>query len=382
MNDKKKKLFVRVLCFILALIMVMGLVIQVAFAEEGCPYEALDGFEFVSNGDGWDVVKTSDKPVIRLSNVPEDFVNPDVTVLVANLDTNVTQVVHLFPFNGYTTTLDIDDGYYLIYTNEVAWKSTSNNVYAVNNHDTVYFYYGDSALYDSTKYQLPYILTDNVIDLPMVAYNGELNMSVIEPTATYHRTPEESGYPLGEVYNWDILADLAVNMDWEKFLETGEIVLLKETDVALSNDLVQYIQKNPYVNESIPEAISNFKETNGLTNTSLEGTTAESANGLNIETAKPEEIIITPETKPAETTTPQQNDIIHDTLNEISENVGLGEITYKTPGQILLSSLKSSWFLIVLLFAAGGGYLFIKNKNEKALQEQLENDMYDDGHIE
>lgn len=393
--NKKKKLFVRIICLILALIMVMGLVVQVAFATEGpCPYESNEGFSYIATEDGWAIQQEGENPVLKISNVPEDFPHLYMSVLVANIETNHTQEILLFRDNGYAATLELEDGYYLIYTCLRGFKDNDGAKYVINNMQTAYFYHGDWNVFEE-KYDLNYIDGNGIIDLKLDIMPADYNTTMVGPNATYHLTAEEKLYPMDEIYNWDILASIVENIDVDALLEEGKLVYLESTDAPISKSeeelLLDFIQNNPIASTVIAGVIKtptredlnlDFQYTSDMS--PVVGATQEDVEDVLDEVI--EQPVEIPVETPVETTpTPEketEGGLSYDSLvGKVEDKTGIDLSPDKTAGQNLLDAIIDSWFLLLALLGFGIAYFVVKRKNQLALETQLEDDRYDDGYI-
>lgn len=394
MSDKKRKLFVRITCFVLALIMLLGFVIQVAFAED-CPYTALDGFEFTETADGWKPVKTGDKTVISLTNIPDDFSQDLISLLWANLETNEVGVVEFLKYNGYTATLDIPDGYYLIYNNDNCWADDNGRPYAVNAFETVYFYQGDLTKFQPGYFDLDYITADNVIFMPLTLNEDRPGYTPVGANEVYHRKQDGLQYPFDEIYNWDILVERAYTIDYDKSAEEGRIVYLDETE-SEENSFVPVQQNIVRDNENIATNNSSTNTHSVVTN----GNLSQSGNGLTFISDEPQSNITSsnnssPDDSENNTaTTPTKNqddksenenkDLVEEFFVAIDDKTGLNlSKEEESPMDSLkqIFSLRSLLYIVVFIILFYF-YLKEKNKNAKMLKEQLENDKYDDTRIE
>lgn len=405
--DKKRKLFVRVLCLILALIMTLGVVVQVAFASEienASPYQIKEGFEYVEQNGDWVVTPTGDKPVLQLTNVPDSFTRDNVPVLLANLSTYKVQVINLLEMYGYADVLDIEDGYYLLYTNSYCFEDENGEGWLLNGANTYYFYTGDMNNYDANKYDLSYITSDGVLGLPLEK-DTKNTLPRVKSSRIFHLDDEDTIYPLDELHNWDELQDRMEHIDLEATLEEGHPVYMdgyEPNSIDHSND--------PQTSgDSSNAGTSGESAANDGTNTNLGELASQGNQGSNIASngsgeevdmplpeedvpiANPSIITTTPADKPAENssteTTPATeggtlNDAIEDAVYGVLGNIGIEKEEPKTTGETLLEMLKNSWLYLVLLVVCVVLYYREKTKNEDKTQERIENDKYDDSCID
>ena len=157
-NKKKTRWFVRALCALLAIIMILSFVLPAAYAteieENEAPFLNGEGFEYIENEGEWYLNVTGDKPVVRLINVPDSFTRDNLPVLIANVDTFEVHIVNLLEIYGYTAQLDIEEGYYLVVANNYCWADKNNDQWVINNANTVYFHYGETDSFDANMFIL------------------------------------------------------------------------------------------------------------------------------------------------------------------------------------------------------------------------------------
>jgi hypothetical protein len=176
---KNKKLLVRILAGILLLVMVLGLVIPYVSAVEldntntaeidvpqpdsGLPI----GFEYKFNGATWDVVKSegNTKPAIMIDTKPDSCDVREAVVFIGNLATHEVKYYNLYRGLNYVSSVDLDDGYYVIFTNNYAWEDSRGDVYAINGGEYQYIYIGDN--YDPTLYGVQFDQTSGIFSLSL-----------------------------------------------------------------------------------------------------------------------------------------------------------------------------------------------------------------------
>ena len=249
-KNKKTRLFVRILCAILAVIMTLSIVVPMAYAteiEEEAPYVGGDGFEYVYTDGEWYLNVTGDHPVVRLTNVPDAYVRDNMPVLIANIDTFEVYIVNLLDVRGYVDSLPIEEGYYLVYTNNYTWADKDGNKWAINNTDTIYFYYGDPANMDAHKYDLDFVAEDNIIELPMTLANDS-GLYTVPANGVFHFDAMDSAYPVYEIYNYDEIIARMENIDLAKSLDAGYTIYV---DGYTPNN-PEYYSSNTGSNNSTP----------------------------------------------------------------------------------------------------------------------------------
>ena len=121
------------------------------------------GFEYVNENDTWVIKKTEDNTsaAILLNNVPDTFDATSVKVFVANLETKQVQHFSLDAGLSYITTMDLADGYYVIYGGEYAWCDSLDNAYVLNDTNPLYVYVGSE--YDPNKFEDVFLDASDII---------------------------------------------------------------------------------------------------------------------------------------------------------------------------------------------------------------------------
>lgn len=175
---KKEKKIIRIVASVLVVIMVLGLIVPYVMAAEIDETEAVvesalaelpDGFEYVQNGESLVINKTANnnKPAIALDVDTSTFDVFSVTVFVGNLVTHGVTCYELYKHEGYVKSIDLADGYYVIFANDYAWSDSNDNAYAINGNEYKYIYIGDD--YDPNLYGVEFETTDDIFRLSMVA---------------------------------------------------------------------------------------------------------------------------------------------------------------------------------------------------------------------
>lgn len=124
------------------------------------------GFEYVKVGNSWTVQKTADntKPAVML-NVPDGFDASVVTIFIGNLQTREVQYFDLNNSYGYLSSMNLEDGYYVIYANGFAWCDSKDNAYAINGGEYQYVYIGDN--YNPSLYGVEFINSQDIFYVDM-----------------------------------------------------------------------------------------------------------------------------------------------------------------------------------------------------------------------
>ena len=386
-NKKKTRLFVRILCAILAVIMTLSIVLPVAYATEvesetEAPYLNGDGFEYVENDGEWYLNATGDKPVVRLTNIPEAFVRDNMPVLIANVDTFKVHIVNLLEVYGYAAALDIEEGYYLVATSNYCWADTNDNKWVINDAQTMYFYYGDTENFDSKKYNLDFVAEDNIVALPLTQYTENV-LPVVRARGTFHFEDMDTVYPLDELHNIDEIIARAEHIDLEKSLLTGSPVYVDG-----------YVPNSSVPNTSETSSSENPSEGN-LDDLASAGAippsgTEETENN-NVETTPNSDTpIATPEiqeTKPLPDVeienpsdgTPSEDK--RDPIEIVGDKIGV-DTRPSTPKEAFANLFDGIWIYLVLIAIFGGIYLYMQKKKVDMHEERIENDSYDDSRIE
>ena len=192
----KTRVITRIIACLLALIIALGLIIPAVSAATPLPGEptgsAPSGFEFVQKEDGsWEVVKYQDNtaPAVMLYGQPEIFDTIAVTVFIGNLVTGEVKTCTLAQYQAYIHSLELENGYYVIYADEYAWSDRDGDTYSVLPDQGLYFYVGESG-FDANLFPEFTFVTDHteIMQLPVstaingaqvVSYNSQLTLSPI-----------------------------------------------------------------------------------------------------------------------------------------------------------------------------------------------------------
>lgn len=152
MNNKKKWI-VRIVAVVLALLMFGGVVIA-SFVNAAAtdsveknplvPYEDTEDFAW-SEHDGYPVItlKSNDKTVIRLKNLPYGLDNDVMYAFIAAIETKDVRPLKFEKKYGYAIALSLDDGHYVVYGNDIAWAAKDGTAYSVNNGEPFCFSVGE-----------------------------------------------------------------------------------------------------------------------------------------------------------------------------------------------------------------------------------------------
>lgn len=403
MNNKNKKtrLFVRILCAILAVIMTLSIVVPVVYATEvdtstTAPFKNGDGFEYVEINGEWCLNVTTDNPIIRITNIAPSFTRDNLPILVANLDTFEVHTVNLLEMTGYVASVELPEGYYVIPTNNYYWGDTDSGKWALNNTRSVYFYHGNPENFQQDKYGLTYQLSTDIIDIPLVQRIDD-SLRTIPARQTYHLTGQDAIYPLDELHNWDELQIRMEHLDLEATLEQGHAVY---TDGYTPNSIPTTDTTGTTDNVTPPSA-----DTEGGADTL--GDLAASG-GLNVTdnpNAMPEipvaqpEIIVQPPVDNSTTQNPELPPVVtepnysgaqeqskleqgaEDALNTVYDKLGLVK-DEETQRKEKIAQIIRNVILILLIAAVFVAYVVYKKRSSEQLIETLENNKYFDGHIE
>ena len=387
-KNKKTRLFVRILCGILAVIMTLSVIVPIAYATEveDSPYVGGDGFEYVYTDGDWYLNVTGEYPVVRLTNVPDAYIRDNMPVLIANIDTFEVYVVNLLDVRGYVDVLPIKEGYYLVYTNNYTWADKNGDKWAINNTDTIYFYYGDPANMDAHKYDLDFIAEDNIIELPMTLANDS-GLYTVPANGVFHFDAMDSAYPLYEIYNYDEIIARMEHIDLAQSLEAGYTIYV---DGYTPNTSENYSPSNN-ANITVPGQITVPGGQNNAPTvdylSSSNGTTAPGDNSdlPDIPIAVPEiqETTPLPEVEIVDKNNPPTSETkpAIDPIELVADKVGLDiqPVSFKAA---LLGILDGLWIYVLLLAICGAAYYKLKKKDYVISEERTENDFYDDTRIE
>ena len=340
MNNKKKKLFVRILCGLLVVIMTLGLIVPYVFASEiedevailsgvvdenneedissdqeesydvistpwqpeGAPEELPPaGYLNVRRPDGtWGIqkMKASDESAFVISGLPENYDCNSVTLFIANLETQVVLTLNLEKEDRYVNKILLADGYYVIFSNNFSFCNTNGVGYSIRGGENLYFYVGDVNEFDAEKYPVDFLKVKDDYEL--------FELTLLKAPADFEKVSATTV--------------LTINSEEIPFPDDVKVEALGMT-----------ITSDPIVDE----------ENN---NTQTE-----------------------PSEKPVEKPNENNKD---DEQNKYA--------WYK----LLFNGLKKNIFLIVALVACYIGTVVIKIKKKNELIKQAENDKYDEGLIE
>lgn len=173
--NKKKRLIVKIVAGLLCLIMVAGMIVPYVsatsidsenvkdiitdmFQKEDVEHEELAessvpkptntlpiGFDYVLEGDNWVIRKTdgNKETAFILEGYSSGFDQPIVTFFIGNLKTHKVESVELLADESYVSSINLSDGYYVVFSNEYAWSDKDGNIYAINNNEFKYIYVGE-----------------------------------------------------------------------------------------------------------------------------------------------------------------------------------------------------------------------------------------------
>jgi hypothetical protein len=166
---KKTKLITRIIAGLLVLITVLGLIIPYVSADEidGQPDNELPvGFEYVLEDGEWKIKKSegNNQPAVYV-NSPYGFDTSNIVIFICNIETEEVISRELFQSANYITSLNISEGYYVIYANGYAWSDKDGNAYAINGGEYYYVYVGDN--YDNEKYTVNFADGNEIIELSL-----------------------------------------------------------------------------------------------------------------------------------------------------------------------------------------------------------------------
>lgn len=389
-NKKKTRLFVRVLCALLCVIMILSFILPAAYAteieENEPPFLNGEGFEYIENEGEWYLNVTEDKPVVRLTNVPESFTRDNLPVLIANVDTFEVHILNLLEIYGYAAMLDIEEGYYLVVANNYCWADKNDEHWAINDAQTLYFHYGESETFDAHKYDLNFEQEDNIIDLPLTLYTKD-NLPVVRASGAFHLEEMDAIYPLDELHNMDEIVARMQHIDIMQSLELGYTVYV---DGYVPNSPEYYTS-----NTNQTSSVGDTPSTPNLDNLAAAGAQPPAETETNSDdntstTPNTEAPIATPEmqeTKPlpeVEIQNPsgeQPTDEKQNPIEMVGDKVGI-DTSVPTFKESIMGLLDGIWVYILLLAVVGGIYFYIQKKKIEVVQEREETDRYDDSRIE
>ena len=411
-KNKKTRLFVRILCAILAVIMTLSIILPVAYADEidaEAPYVNQDGFQYVEENGEWFLQATTENPVFRLTNVPITFTRANLPVLIANLDTYEVQIINLLKMTGYAVSADLDEGYYVIYTNNYAWEDEQHTPWALNNGFSIYFYHGDIANFEKDKYGLNYVVAENnIFDIPLNKYT-ENRLPAIQNNRTFHLEDEDAIYPLSEIYNWDEILTRMEYIDLEATLELGKAVYRdgyvpnsipatdeeSETTTPSNNEVLGELAAggavtsddsvtldNPVNNESTPADDIPVAQPEIITPPPADDIPVEDALVSNESNNGTDGTLSTDNTDTPEVGKSELEQSAEQLLNQAYDILGVGEKDEATRRREAIGAWIRNGLIVAAIVVVTILYFKEKQKNQEAVEESLENNKYFDGHIE
>lgn len=192
---KGRKIIIRVLSLILIGVIVLGLIIPCVSAAEIETAPAVerptlpDGFEYIESTDGksYMVIKSPDNDLPSFSlSMRDDFDMPQVTVFFANLETEEVSSCTLYNESGYYASVDLKDGYYVVFANEHAWQNSKGIPYALGGGSYQYIYVGDE--FDPLKYDVGFSMTTGIVRLGMDVAPANFTVVNYGDSATFDLT--------------------------------------------------------------------------------------------------------------------------------------------------------------------------------------------------
>ena len=193
MRDKAKKIIVRILAVILIALMIFGVCAQFVFAAEN-------------------EKKETTKVTISLEGLTKDFPHTEVLGMVSNTSTFQSKALVFTKNQNFTTTVDLEDGYYFVYSNQYGWKDQGDNVLVINNNLPYNFYVGKS--FDSNKYPEQKFEISTNLKVPMNKVGEEISKDlnkIVDKNVVVFWQAKDVIYPLNYVYDNDELYEAMMN---------------------------------------------------------------------------------------------------------------------------------------------------------------------------
>ena len=231
-----------------------------------------------------------DGPVVKIAALPVSMDNPEFTVFIGNLDSHETSIYELTIYNDYTAELGLSDGRYVVFSNKIAWENADGQAYAINGGESIFFTIGNV---DTSAYN----------GLSFIDIGNELSLRF----------------------------DVVTGDDSYQVIKGGSKLLISQEDVEFPGEVLEEI-------ESVDE-----------------------------ETIVPEGEIF------------DGTQLVEDENEDDRSTSGK---MVSAIGSIVLKFLKDSWLLLLLLVGFGIAYKLVLLKKEKELERKLEEDLYDGKHIE
>jgi hypothetical protein len=206
---KKQKLIIRIVAIVLVAVLALGFIVPYVSATEVgetatqpfAPNESNDlnaepsegsnddaivsnpkpttklpnGFEYVLVDEIWKIKKTDDnqKSALHINYKSQLFDTQSVIVFIGNIETHEVKYYELYNEFNYLASIDLPDGYYVVYANGLAWSDKDGRAHMLSGGEYEYLYIGEE---------------DNYQDLYGVNFRrGEeifgLSMEIVEETS-------------------------------------------------------------------------------------------------------------------------------------------------------------------------------------------------------
>lgn len=351
MSDKVKKIVVRVLAVVLTALMILSVCAQFVFAAE-------------------EKKAPTTTVTISLKGLTQDFPHTEVLALVSNVSTYKSQSVLLRKDKNFTADVDLEDGYYFVYSNKHGWKDQNNNTLVINNNEPYNFYVGKS--FDKNRYPDYTFSQSKNITVPFNKVNKDVESDltkIVDQNTVIYWDVRDLIYPMQYIYDMDEFKEALLNSplakgelsNYEEYLGSNE-----QKAQNVSTDIEKKwsgldVEKTITSNEENPD--NKEEATTGSDNQNTENGN-QNNNQIKVEN----------ENEKKELETEPFDEKATEAVEEEKEDI--------TFWDFILQMLWDSKLLILILIASFVGLFIIKRKNREKILKQMEEDSYDDSRIE
>lgn len=124
------------------------------------------GYVYSRNIDGtWEISKLNENndSAFIISNLPEECDVKNVTLFIGNLETQNVMLLNINSEESYVNNIDLNDGYYVLFSNEMAFCDSNGVGYSINGGENLYFHVGSE--FDSEKYPVEFMKVSDGYEL-------------------------------------------------------------------------------------------------------------------------------------------------------------------------------------------------------------------------
>lgn len=342
MNEKTKKVIVRVLALGLVLLLVFGICIQFVSATE--------------NDEPTPVNESPEKETttitIVINDFPENFPHTLFKCVVANVYTKETWLVNIIPSEGNSAEIELMPGYYFVYNNYYSWQMEDSTKYTINGNKPYNFFFGEE--FDSSRYpEQQFDIIENTVNIPFGTDGADSCKKTIPAHENVIWNKEDYIYPFNDyIYSYE---------EFEEQLMSAPILTNGEKDPFAAPETQDQEQNQPNDNPTTGTTQSDvpIEDTNKETENTNKG------NGVQVETDQKSGLI----------------DAVDDPIDDAQKEEPQ-EHQKRSVLEIMWSIIKKSLGLIGFAVIIIIGLFVIKVKRKRDLEKQLTRDMYDDTRVD